>query len=1317
MLNDQRIPFPLRGLSDGRAYQDQTPDTTQHTLNMRGRDPVSGRLRGSQRSGLTKVVSPLIGSDFVQDLIGVPYDIDLSTKTVRESAPAIEWSQANGSDSKTPAFAGTPGGDRYIISGTGTIEKYNANGDLVLSAQLPLTNSSEYATAIVVGSDSSVYVSTTITGSDDTIYQGKVFCYQPSINADDQLDLYWTYNAQGRVPDIAFSLGSLFVIVNNNGNSELRSLGSLGSLEPALLWDRPIPNPSSKLAVNMSGEILVSSEPNEARDDVVIGAFCGTQTVDWTPNDLGVGELYCWLDAGWIPDKAELETVDFWLDRSGNNRNAVKDGIELGGKFVGNALCGLPGVRFDGKIVDGKKPGLQSLEDGLKWLPNNNDQRIITMMLVSRSPALGDSTEDGLGKIIEDGGQPYFTLWQRQNGLQFNIQQTYPGLRDNTGDSGTDIDEPGTGVTPEITNDGRVAIITWAIDPNGDREGSFFRVNGKTYTQVTHQTVGVGGVARFAYTQYGGAMANFDLLEMVVATVDYDWPSDYETVPSGTGSGQSGVVYTSSGAPVAWSGEPSSGAPVSDIEKIEGYLAHKAGVQSILDSGHPYYATAPGGGSSGSSSGGGGTNADIETLKSPYGIVSKYGAAQGQLRWAYSDAGVGHGLAVGVDEDDDGVYTTGPTITLPSGSSSGDFETTTTRRRLVDQGFTVSDQSADGAWAGTEAMMYSVGVEQRIFVDSDQNVYIPHADGSNYLSKINAAGAIEWTYDGIDEALGYAVNGIVAASDTVGTDLSDSIGEPEFMYFGATVNEDGTGKHTFFKLRLVDIEVAVGAPRGMRYIAVCEGNIRKLDPELDTVSTVTNGTGALNANSRIVRSVAASGQVFFIDGDGYKYYDPVTDTVEDWQPTGAGSMPNGARIIEHWRGRILLARVQNEASNIYASKLGDPFGWDRSPPVLSATQAFSLAASQAGKVPDIVNSLIPYNDDLLIIGCNSSIWMLHGDPMNAVLDPKRGTYSSGELRQVSDTVGMAFGRAWCRDPEGRVYFLSSQGGIYSMVPGQLPVEISGEIRRRLEQIDLEYFTVRLAWNQSDNGLHVFFVPVDVVPSAGGSSSGASSSGASSGSSSGSSSGASSGGGSGSGSGAGSGFSGPDAGSGITPVDQDPAGQAELGEALYHFFWERDTNAWWQDQLGSVNFDPTCVAVFDGDKASDRRVVMGCADGYVRGWDEDAVNDDGSAINAYVRVGPVMPSDVLGQYRFTGFTITLASEQDGATLNLRRGSSETAQPIGDVWASKTLVAGRSDEWKKKIRGESVFLDLVNQEADERFSVESMACSVARAGRVR
>lgn len=261
--------------------------------------------------------------------------------------------------------------------------------------------------------------------------------------------------------------------------------------------------------------------------------------------------------------------------------------------------------------------------------------------------------------------------------------------------------------------------------------------------------------------------------------------------------------------------------------------------------------------------------------------------------------------------------------------------------------------------------------------------------------------------------------------------------------------------------------------RVITQIAVAGGNVVKFD-DVGTTA-VTNGAGALLSTAPVTFSAPMFGKLYFADGVNTKYYDVATNTVSTWTPT-AGSLPGSgatrAKLIELWRGRIVLSGLNTDRHNWFMSALGDADDWDYSPINPIETSAVAGNNSETGRIGDSINTAIPYSDDVLIFGCDSSIWMLNGDPREA-----------GRLDLISDTIGMAWGRPWCKDAYGRIYFFGSRGGVFRMVVGSLPERISkGSIDEELSKVDLGVTSVRLAWDDRTQGVNVFLTNLGIGPS-------------------------------------------------------------------------------------------------------------------------------------------------------------------------------------------------------------------------------------------
>lgn len=251
--------------------------------------------------------------------------------------------------------------------------------------------------------------------------------------------------------------------------------------------------------------------------------------------------------------------------------------------------------------------------------------------------------------------------------------------------------------------------------------------------------------------------------------------------------------------------------------------------------------------------------------------------------------------------------------------------------------------------------------------------------------------------------------------------------------------------------------------------AVSQGTVSVLPAGETAWVTPTNETGqtpALNATG-LVYGANNNQLVFFADGTNAVYYDPVTNKVKLWTLT-AGTFPedsegNLPRLICTWRGRTVLAGLLDDPSVIFMSKVSDPFDFNYAPAVpVPPDSAWSGHVGPQGETGDVITALIPYTDDVLIIGQDSSLALFRGDP----------NYG-GSIDNVTSTIGIAWGQAWCMDPAGVVYFFSNRTGVFGYVPGNQPLRISQAIDTLMLDIDTGQYVVRLLWNDRFKGLHVF----------------------------------------------------------------------------------------------------------------------------------------------------------------------------------------------------------------------------------------------------
>ena len=267
--------------------------------------------------------------------------------------------------------------------------------------------------------------------------------------------------------------------------------------------------------------------------------------------------------------------------------------------------------------------------------------------------------------------------------------------------------------------------------------------------------------------------------------------------------------------------------------------------------------------------------------------------------------------------------------------------------------------------------------------------------------------------------------------------------------------------------------------RKMAQVAVCGGIVKRFD-NLEFITVTSGGdltTPALRRDVPVIFSAQVGPNLFFADGRTQKYYDGKTNEMKTWTPT-AGSFPvdadsNTPTLIENWRGRVVQSGVKKDPTEWFMTKMGDAFDFQYAPDTLTETQAVAGANAPVGKSPDVIRAIMPINDDILMFGCDHSIWMMSGDPM-----------IGGRLDQLVEGIGTPFGRPWCQSSSRTFYVFGTRGGVYRATVGQQGFEriTLGRMEERLNAIDLQENLINLAWNERENGVHVFVTPLSPAAS-------------------------------------------------------------------------------------------------------------------------------------------------------------------------------------------------------------------------------------------
>lgn len=266
----------------------------------------------------------------------------------------------------------------------------------------------------------------------------------------------------------------------------------------------------------------------------------------------------------------------------------------------------------------------------------------------------------------------------------------------------------------------------------------------------------------------------------------------------------------------------------------------------------------------------------------------------------------------------------------------------------------------------------------------------------------------------------------------------------------------------------IDLEASNSSSVGDRLVTVvgtAGGEPKVLTATAATA--ITSGPGALSTSQQVIFSTQFQEDLYFCDGTVYKIFDVSANAIVAWTAT-AGTLPvdsnsNVATLIERWNNRLVLSGVAGDSRTLFFSAVGDALDYDYTPDVITTTMAVALAHD------DIVTAFIPYTDDVALIGGDHTIYRLSGDPADG-----------GRRDLVSEQTGIAFGRAWCKSPEGTVYFMGSRGGIYRIDPGGgIPQRLTATtIDERLADVNMDTNMFRLVWDDRHLCVRIFITPKD-----------------------------------------------------------------------------------------------------------------------------------------------------------------------------------------------------------------------------------------------
>lgn len=176
-------------------------------------------------------------------------------------------------------------------------------------------------------------------------------------------------------------------------------------------------------------------------------------------------------------------------------------------------------------------------------------------------------------------------------------------------------------------------------------------------------------------------------------------------------------------------------------------------------------------------------------------------------------------------------------------------------------------------------------------------------------------------------------------------------------------------------------------------------------------------------------------------------------------------------------------------------------------------------------------------------------------------------------------------------------------------------------------------------------------------------------------------------------------------------------QNEPASAFKHYYWDERSDGFWVDQY-PTNIGPIAIHQFDADAPADRAILMGGYDSFIRKFDATVMNDDGTAIDSYMRLPLLHPNLPMGQFQLEEMQLHTDQNGSAVTLEIYRGKTpQEAALSSTVVFTKSQAAGRNLPVRYRVRGNALQVRLRNNTAGQTWAYENGTAMITGVGRQR
>lgn len=444
--------------------------------------------------------------------------------------------------------------------------------------------------------------------------------------------------------------------------------------------------------------------------------------------------------------------------------------------------------------------------------------------------------------------------------------------------------------------------------------------------------------------------------------------------------------------------------------------------------------------------------------------------------------------------------------------------------------------------------------------------------------------------------------------------------------------------------------------RETRVVAVSAGSVYRSDVTFDNFQQVSGGSLAFSPSAPLIDAAESFQKLFFCDGlsANYQYLDFSDNTLKDWaSDVTAGSLPAGTDDTS-----LGCRIIANYRGRIVLSGLKEePQNW------FMSKAGDPLDFDYSPTTPNATQAVAGNNSDVGELGDIVTALAPYQDDLmviggaNSVWLMRGDPAAGGQIDNIVRGIGIVGPDAWCFDSSGNFYFFGVNG-LYRISAGlgSQPEMVSEDrLDKTFAEINISDNAVILEYDPTWHGVHIFVV------------------------------------------------------AGEEPTSDDAAPM--------HYFWDSRNNAFWPDQY-PASMGPTATLYLTADDPRQSGVLLGGWDGYIRQFDDNAKNDDGVAILSRVMFTPMNEGLALADSKLSEIHINLDRVSDDLSLNVYAGANvEDAVQDDNLRFTRTLVGGRNNAIRQRVRGSGIVVELEQTASDATWAYESGIAIFETRGKTR